>query len=97
MLTEKNGRVGPYKSMMEKGIDLHELHALIAPRPFFVAGGSEDKVERWSTLNHTVAVNRVLGVKDRVGMHNRPEHKITPEACDRVADFFEYFLKEKKQ
>ena len=97
VLTEKSGRVGPYKTMIEKGMDLHELHALIAPRPFFVTGGSEDKVERWTALNHTVAVNRVLGVKDRVGMHNRPAHTITPEASERTADFFEYFLKEKRQ
>ena len=97
VLSKEESRVGPYKTMMEKGIDLHELHALIAPRPFFVAGGSEDKVERWAALNHTAAVNRLLGVKERVGMHNRPEHKITPEASERIADFFELFLKEKRQ
>ncbi len=89
-------RVGPYKKMMEEKWDLHELHALIAPRPFFVSGGSEDGPARWKALNHTVAVYRLLGAEQRVGMHNRPEHKITPEASDRVADFFEYFLKEKK-
>ena len=38
VLTAEHGRSGPYKTMMEKGIDLHELHALIAPRPFFVSG-----------------------------------------------------------
>ena len=96
VLTKENGRTGPYKQMMEEGMDLHELHALIAPRPFFVSGGSEDKPTRWVPLNHTVAVNKLLGVENRVGMHNRPEHKITPEASERVADFFEYFLKEKK-
>jgi hypothetical protein len=72
------------------------LHALIAPRPFFVSGGSEDGPARWKALNHAVEVNRLLGVENRVGMHNRPAHKITPEASDRVADFFEYFLKEKR-
>ena len=96
VLNEKHGRQGPYKQMMEEKTDLHELHALIAPRPFFVSGGSEDGPARWKALNHTVAVNRILGVEHRVGMHNRPEHKITPEASDRVADFFEYFLKEKR-
>ena len=89
-------RRGPYKQMMEEKTDLHELHALIAPRPFFVSGGAEDTPARWVALNQTVAVNKLLGVQNRVGMHNRPEHKITPEASDRVADFFEYFLKEKK-
>lgn len=95
-LGKGEGRKGPYRTMMEKGIDLHELHALICPRPFFVAGGSEDKQTRWKALNHSVAVNRVLGVEGRVGMANRPEHKITPEASDQIASFFEYFLKERK-
>ena len=96
VLTKEHGRVGPYQQMMEKGMDLHELHALIAPRPFFVAGGAEDRPAAWKALNHTVAVNRLLGVENRVGMHNRPEHLITPEASERIADFLEYFLKEKK-
>jgi hypothetical protein len=96
VLSEKYGRTGPYKQMIDEKRDLHELHALVAPRPFFVAGGSEDQPARWTALNHTVAVNRILGVENRVGMHNRPAHKITPEASERVADFFEYFLKEKK-
>jgi hypothetical protein len=96
VLAKGEGRRGPYRTMMEKGFDLHELHALVCPRPFFVAGGSEDKPARWKALNHSVAVNRVLGVEGRVGMANRPEHKITPEASDQVASFFEYFLKEKK-
>ncbi len=95
-LSEKSPRTGPYKTMMEKGIDLHELHALICPRPFFVAGGSEDTPARWKALNHSLAVNRLLGVEGRVGMANRPQHKITPEASDQVASFFEYFLKERR-
>jgi dienelactone hydrolase len=96
VLNEKHGRLGPYQQMMAEKTDLHELHALIAPRPFFVAGGSEDGPARWKALNHTVAVSRILGADHRVGMHNRPEHKITPEASERIADFFEYFLKEKR-
>ncbi len=95
--SDTQGRTGPYKTMVEKGIDLHELHALVAPRPFFVSGGSEDPPLRWKALNHTAAVNRLLGVEHRVGMSNRPRHAITPEASDQVASFFEYFLKEKKQ
>ncbi len=95
-LTEQHGRTGPYKTMMEKGVDLHELHALICPRPFFVSGGSEDGPARWKALNHSVAVNRLLGVEARVGMSNRPEHKISPEASDQIASFFEYFLKERR-
>ena len=69
--TEANPRTGPYKRMMEKGMDLHELHALMAPRPFLVSGGSEDPPERWKALNHSVAVNKLLGHENRVAMTNR--------------------------
>jgi hypothetical protein len=96
VLKRKSDRLGAYKTIMAEGMDLHELHALIAPRPFFVAGGSEDTPAQWKALNHTIAVNDVLGFKNRVGMHNRPEHVVTPEANERICDFFEYFLKEKR-
>jgi hypothetical protein len=94
VLTDAHPRVGPYKTMRDRGDDLHELHALIAPRPFFVAGGSEDPPERWRALNHTVAVNRLLGYERRVGMSNRSEHKISPEANEQICLFFEHFLRE---
>lgn len=93
VLTPEHPRVGAYKTIIERGCDLHELHALIAPRPFFVAGGSEDIPARWKALNHAVAVNRVLGFTKRVGMSNRPAHQITPEANEQVSLFFEHFLK----
>src|SRR5690606_35909054 len=40
--TAENPRTGAYKRLIEQGRDLHELHALMAPRPFLVSGGSED-------------------------------------------------------
>ena len=89
-------RTGPYKRMIAEGRDLHELHALIAPRPFFVSGGSEDPPMRWNALHRTVEVNRLLGRNGLVGMHNRPRHKITPEANGLIGLFFEHFLKEKR-
>ena len=92
LITDKFPRVGAYKTIVEKGMDLHELHALICPRPFFVSGGAEDPVSRWTALNHSVAVNRLLGVEKRVGMSLRPEHKISPEASSQIADFFVHFL-----
>jgi dienelactone hydrolase len=92
LLTAEHGRAGAYKVLRERGMDLHEVHALICPRPFFVSGGSEDPPSRWGALNHSVAVNRVLGVQGRVGMSNRPEHRISPEASGRIADFFVHFL-----
>lgn len=93
---EQNPRTGPYKTMIEKGHDLHELHALMAPRPFLVSGGSEDKPERWKALNHAVAVNRFLGYENRVMMTNRPAHQPTPESNEALCLFFEYFLKHGK-
>jgi dienelactone hydrolase len=90
--TDSNPRTGPYKQLVESGRDLHELHALLAPRPFFIAAGSEDPPSRWQALNHTVAVNRLLGADHRVGMTHRPDHTITPEANARICLFFEQFL-----
>ena len=86
-------RTGPYKTMIETGRDLHELHALMAPRPFLVSGGAEDPPKRWQALNHTVAVNKLLGYTSRVAMTNRPTHDPTPESNDQLCAFFEHFLK----
>jgi dienelactone hydrolase len=88
-----NPRTGAYAAMIERGMDLHELHALMAPRPFVVSGGSEDPPERWLALNHTVAVNRLLGFENRVAMTNRPQHNPTAESAGQIYRFFEHFLK----
>ena len=82
--TEENPRTGAYKQLVEAGHDLHELHALMAPRPFLVSGGSEDPPERWKALNHAVAVNQLLGYEDRVAMTNRDGH--TPDRRVERAD-----------
>jgi dienelactone hydrolase len=86
-------RTGPYKTMIETGRDLHELHALMAPRPFLVSGGAEDTPKRWQALNHTVAVNKLLGYTNRVAMTNRETHAPTPESNEQLCAFFEHFLK----
>jgi hypothetical protein len=91
--SEKNPRTGPYKRLIEAGHDLHELHALMAPRPFLVSGGSEDPPARWKALNHTVAVNKLLGETDRVAMTNRKTHGPTEESNELLYQFFEYVLK----
>jgi dienelactone hydrolase len=90
---DKNPRTGPYKKMMADGRDLTDLHALMAPRPFFVSGGSEDLPERWKALNHLVAVNKLLGVENRVGMTNRKGHAPTEESNELLCLFFEYALR----
>ena len=90
--TPDNPRTGSYKVMRERGMDLHELHALIAPRPFFVSGGAEDPPQRWLALKHAVAVCQLLGFRDRVGMSNRPTHDPTPESNAQIVAFFAHFL-----
>ncbi|MEX1212523.1 MAG: prolyl oligopeptidase family serine peptidase [Balneolaceae bacterium] len=94
-ITEENPVHGLYPVLREQGHDLTELHALMAPRPFLVSGGSADTPDRWVALNHTIAVNRLLGYEGRVGMSNRPDHSPN-EASNRIlVDFFDYFLMEK--
>ncbi len=92
--SEKNPRTGPYKQLIEAGHDLHELHALMAPRPFLVSGGSEDPPERWKALNHAVAVNQLLGYANRVAMTNRKTHGPTEASNEALYRFFEYCLKQ---
>ncbi|QOV89966.1 dienelactone hydrolase family protein [Humisphaera borealis] len=92
LLNPENPRMGAYKTLVETGHDLHELHALMAPRPFLVSGGSEDQPSRWVPLNHAVAVNKLLGHENRVAMTNRPKHDPTEESNGVIYAFFEYFL-----
>jgi hypothetical protein len=96
VVTKDNPRTGAYKRLVESGHDLHELHALMAPRPFLVSGGAEDRPERWKALNHAVAVNKFLGHTDRVAMTSRHGHAPTPESNEQIYLFFELFLKHGK-
>jgi hypothetical protein len=93
IITAENPRMGAYKRLVESGRDLHELHALMAPRPFLVSGGSEDQAERWRALNHTVAVNKLLGAENRVAMTNRAGHDPTAESNEQIYLFLEYVMK----
>jgi len=92
VITDENPARGLYPRLLAEGHDLHELHALLAPRPFLVSGGSEDPPERWRALNHLVAINRLLGHENRVAMTNRPNHAPTPESNAVIYAFFEHFL-----
>jgi pimeloyl-ACP methyl ester carboxylesterase len=91
--TADNPRTGAYKKLIESGHDLHELHALIAPRPFLVSGGSEDPPSRWIALNHARAVNKLLGYDDHMLMTNRKDHTPNAESNAILYAFFEHFLK----
>jgi hypothetical protein len=44
--TEGQLRTGAYQTLVEGGHDLVELHALMAPRPFLVSGGTADLTRR---------------------------------------------------
>ena len=92
LVTAENPSHGVYLKLRKQGDDLHELHALMAPRPFLVSGGSEDPSKRWKALNHSIAVNDLLGYKNRVAMTNRPKHPPTEESNEQIYRFFEYFL-----
>ncbi len=95
--TADNPRTGAYKKMIEQGRDLHELHALIAPRPFLVSGGSEDPPSRWLALNHLVEINKLLGFTNRVAMTNRKDHTPNEQSNAQLYAFFEHFLKDGAQ
>ncbi len=92
LITKDNPATGLYPRLLKQGRDLHELHALMAPRPFLVSGGSEDGPHRWKALNHTIAVNKLLGYENRVAMTNRPDHSPNDESNEVIYRFFEHFL-----
>jgi dienelactone hydrolase len=92
--TDGQPRTGAYQALVEGGHDLVELHALMAPRPFLVSGGTADLPERWPALNHSIAVNKLLGYDHRVAMTARDGHTPTEEANEQVYRFFEWWLKD---
>jgi dienelactone hydrolase len=93
LITPQNPAHGLYPKLVSEGYDLQDLHALMAPRPFLVSGGSEDTPKRWIPLNYAIAVNHLLGYTDRVAMTNRPAHAPTLASNEEAYLFFEYFLK----
>lgn len=92
-----NPRTGLYKEMIDAGDDLVDLHALMAPRPVLVSGGVQDPPKNWQALNHLVAVNDLLGRKNRVFLTARKTHVPTAEALELEIAFLEYFLKYAKE
>ena len=87
-------RTGLYQQLHEAKPqrDLVELHALMAPRPVLVSGGTEDGPDRWRALNHLQELYELLGAPRRVGLTNRSTHVPTPEAMEQTLLFFEHFL-----
>ena len=93
--SEANPRTGLYKELVDAGDDLVDLHALMAPRPVMVGGGVQDPPKNWIALNHLIAVNNLLGYKNRVALTARATHVPTPAALELELAFLEYFLKHK--
>jgi dienelactone hydrolase len=91
---EGQARSGAYKRLVEGGHDLMELHALMAPRPFLVSGGTADLRERWLALNHSIAVNKLLGCENRVAMTDHETHEPTAQANGQVYRFFQWWLRD---
>jgi dienelactone hydrolase len=91
--SDKNPRTGLYKELIDAGEDLVDLHALMAPRPVLVSGGVQDPPKNWQALNHLVAVNGVLGYKNRAFLTARKTHVPTAEALELELAFLEYHLK----
>lgn len=91
--SETNPRTGLYKELVDAGDDLVDFHALSAPRPVLVSGGTEDPPRNWLALNHLVAVNSLLGHKNRVALTARKTHIPTPEALELELAWLEYWLK----
>lgn len=89
----ENPRTGLYKELVDAGDDLVDFHALMAPRPVLVSGGTEDPPRNWVALNHLVAVNELLGHKQRVALTARSGHIPTAEALELELAFLEYWLK----
>jgi len=92
--SEANPRTGAYQRFLAEGRDMNELHALMAPRPFLVSGGGQDRPGHWVALNHTIALDKFLGFENRVGMTMRNGHTPTPEAKGQMYAFFAHFLKD---
>ena len=93
LMTGDNPGKGLYLKLREEGYNLTDLHALMAPRPFLVSGGSEDPPEHWIALNHSIRVNGLLGYKNRVAMTNRSEHSPNAESNRQMVQFFIRFLR----
>ncbi|NLC80719.1 MAG: prolyl oligopeptidase family serine peptidase [Lentisphaerae bacterium] len=93
LMTPENPGRGLYLKLREEGLDLTDLHALMAPRPFLVSGGAEDPPGRWKALGHAIRVNALLGATNRVAMTNRLRHAPCAESNEQIYRFLEQALR----
>jgi hypothetical protein len=88
----ENPRRGAYARLVEGGHDLHEVQALLVPRPFLVSGGAEDPPERWGALGEIRGLYSIFGVEHGVAMTNRAGHDPTFESNEEIYLFLEGVL-----
>lgn len=96
LITPESPRTGAYAGLVADGRDLHELLALMPPRPFLVSGGAEDPPERWRPLNHVRAVADLLHAPPCVAMTNRPAHDPDDASIARIVEFLEHALRPRR-
>ena len=93
LVTSESPRTGAYKTLVERGHDLVEFQALMAPRPFLVSAQAIGPHALEVVLTHLVAVNQILGVQNRVAMTNREKHDPNSGSNEVIYRFFEWWLK----
>jgi dienelactone hydrolase len=93
LVRPESPRTGAYKTLIQRGMNLHELHCLMAPRPFLVSGGIEDPPSRWVQLKPALEVNALLGAQGRVAMTNRALHEPSAESNAQICDFLCHWLR----
>jgi dienelactone hydrolase len=72
----------------------HELLALIAPRPFLLAGGdSADGTASWPWLAAALPVYRLYGTPARLGLLNHKRgHAVPPDVEPRLLEWLETYV-----
>jgi acetyl esterase/lipase len=85
---------GGYVRQWDRATDLHELLALIAPRPFLlIAGESSDSDKSWHYVNAARQVYALYGSPRHIGLFNhRAGHAPTPEAVRLSIEWMKHFL-----
>jgi hypothetical protein len=64
----------------------HQVLALVAPRPLLVMGGdSADGDASWAFVREALPVYRLLGMGERVGLHNHRGRHTFPREARRLA------------
>jgi hypothetical protein len=92
-------RAVPDSEVIKLPFDMHEVLALIAPRPLFLSTSDEDFVfpnAGWSarqSLARVEPIYRLLNVPDGIGSHFfNGGHKFPPEASAKAYDWLDHWL-----